>query len=390
MEQGAVPPQGRRSTDEVPPGPALAERMRMVPAGERCAVLVEHFRESASSPSLDWIAGLAACSEEFGLTVPEIRRVASDLGWVARLAERRYPGELEWGLARGVAGSRRHRLVLTYVHGQRLRYDFRFRELLERSNAWLAEFHDDALVLGFAAFGALGSRALNGLDLYNRAVAAPDADDKSRQLCLNAIWFADHVPGSPELLIDLSEELMARGEINENVHYRRASAFRRLGRFDEALTEIDLAIDRFGVGNILVHEQYAQERRTILNARDVRRQAEEITGELGERISARVDERVGEAAEALQARIDEAAAQMAQKMAVAQQMVSDGLLKMVEVLGLFVTLLGFLIGSGTVVVKAKTFDERATAMGLVTAGALVFFLLLRLTIGLRRKHRAAG
>lgn len=58
---------------------------------------------------------------------------------------------------------------------------------------------------------------------------------------------------------------------------------------------------------------------------------------------------------------------------------------MVEVLGLFVTLLGFLIRSGTVIIKAKTFSERAIAMSVVVVGALVFFALLRLVTHVRRR-----
>ena len=61
-----------------------------------------------------------------------MRRAATDLAWPARLAEQRCPGDLERRSARG----------------------------------------------------------LNGLDLFSRAVEAPDADDKSRQVCLTAIWFA--------------------------------------------------------------------------------------------------------------------------------------------------------------------------------------------------------
>ncbi|MFC9973472.1 hypothetical protein ACFVH6_21520 [Spirillospora sp. NPDC127200] len=362
--------------------------MNATSAEQRPAVLIEHFTADASSPNLGWIAELAAASEEYGLTTPQIRRAATDLAWVARLAEQRCPDDLEWGQARSIAGSPRHRLVLAYVHGQRLRFDYRFRELRERCNDWLAEFHDDALVLSFAAFAALGCRASNGLDLYNRAVQAADGDDKSRQLALTAIWFADHIDGSAEMLLSLSEEMMARGEVNENVHYRRAAALRRLGRYDEALTEIDLAIDLFGVGNILVHEQYAQERRAIITARNMRQQADQDAERLDAEISARVDERISQAAAGLEARVNEASTELAQRVTVAQQMVSEGLLKMVEILGLFVSLLGFLIGSGAVAIKAKTFDERATTMGLIVAGALVFFLALRLVVlGVRRRQR---
>jgi hypothetical protein len=394
MEQGPVPPQGGRSADEAPPpkAPALSDnsildgRMEAVPAVERSAVLVDHLAPRTSGDGLDWIADLAVSAEQYSLSVPEVRRAATDLAWLARLAEQRYPGDLEWDPARGVAGSRMKRLVLAYVHGQRLRFDYRFRELQTRCNAWLAEFHDDALILSFAAFAGLGCRASNGLDLFNRSVQAPDADSKSRQVSLTAIWFADHLVEQPETLLRLSDDMMARGEDNENIHYRRAAALRRLGKYDEALVEIDLAIDLFGVGNMLVHEQYAQERRTIIATRDMRRQANETAAQLSAEISVRVDERINEASAAMEARIDEASGHLAQRVAVAQELVSEGLLKMVEVLGLFVTLLGFLIGSGTVIIKAKTFPERAIAMAVVVVGALVFFGLLRLITSVRRRR----
>jgi hypothetical protein len=98
-----------------------------------------------------------------------------------------------------------------------------------------------------------------------------------------------------------------------------------------------------------------------------------------------VDERIDQAAAALEEKVDEASRHLTERVAVAQELVSEGLLKMVEVLGLFVTLLGFLIGSGTVIIKAKTFSERAVAMSIVVVGALLFFGLLRLVTHIRRR-----
>ncbi|MEV4253494.1 hypothetical protein AB0J52_10025 [Spirillospora sp. NPDC049652] len=387
MEQSPVPGPGHPPDAEAPPGdPSVEELLASVPPAGQAVALVEYLKPRTSGDSLAWIAELARIAEDHGLDVPRIRRVTTDLAWLARLAEQRCPDDREWTLARGLSGSRTHRLVLAYVHGQRLRFDYRFAELRTRTNQWLGEFHDDALVLSLAAFAALGSRAPNGLDLYRRAVEAPDADDKSRNLALTAIWFADHLSGSAEELLSLSETMMARGEGNPNVHYRRASALRRLGRFDEALVEIDLAIDLFGVGNMLVHEQYAQERRAISDAREMRRQAESVRDALSAELGGRIDERIDEATAAMEERIEDASQQLAQRIAVAQELVSEGLLKMVEVLGLFVTLLGFLIGSGTVIIKAKTFPERAITMGIVVLGALVFFALLRQIVGTRRKR----
>jgi hypothetical protein len=61
------------------------------------------------------------------------------------------------GAARGLSCSAMQRLVLAYVNGQRPRFDHRLREILTRCNEWLGKFHDDALILSFAAFGGLDS-----------------------------------------------------------------------------------------------------------------------------------------------------------------------------------------------------------------------------------------
>lgn len=71
----------------------------------------------------------------------------------------------------------------------------------------------------------------------------------------------------------------------------------------------------------------------------------------------------------------------------AQKIVSPGLLKMTEILGLFIALVGFVAASGTVVVTAKDFEQRAPATVLLIVGTLIFFGLLRLAR--RRRGRAA-
>ena len=141
MEQGPVPPEPRLSADDTPPPPSpdpLDEQMASTPRYERVAVVVEHFTPATSSPSLDWIAELAVRAERYELSVPEIRKAATDLAWSARVAQQPYPGDAERLAARGLTGSRMGRLVLAYVHGQRFRFDYRFTELQSHCNGWLA------------------------------------------------------------------------------------------------------------------------------------------------------------------------------------------------------------------------------------------------------------
>ncbi|MEU8122194.1 hypothetical protein AB0C21_26105 [Spirillospora sp. NPDC049024] len=376
-----VPPQ-RQS----PERDQLAERMRTASDIEKASILVDHLAAATAGPPSSWVDEFVALVEEFRLPVPQLRRAATDLAWLARKNGQGYLDEADRTRVLGTSNTRTARLCLVYIDGQRLRFDFKFAQLHRRCVDWLTEFDDDALVRSLAAFAALGSRSSNGLNMFRRAVDAPDADDKSNHVCLTAIGFADHLPEQAQMLLRLSDEMMARGQENEIIYYRRAMAYRKLGQFDDGLYEIDRAIDALGPGDILVHEQFAQERRAITLARDLQNQIERNTQAVAATITDQVEEKIAAASTELEQRLNEASLRLAQRIDVAQEMVSSGLLKMVEILGLFVALVGFIAGSGAVVIKAHGFQERALSMSLVVVGALVFFGLLRLvtTVGRRR------
>lgn len=377
----SVPPR-RQSQD----GDELAERMRAASDMEKAPVLVDHLAPGTSEAPSAWVDELVSRTEEFGFSVPQIRRAATDLAWMARMNAQPYVDDEDRARVQRASNSRTARLCLAYIDGQRLRFDYRFEALHRRCLDWLTEFEDDALIRSLAAFAALGMRSSNGLNMFRRAVDAPDADDKSNHVCLTAIWFADHLPEQPQVMLRLSDEMMARGQENEVVYYRRATSYRKLGQFDEALYEIDRAIDGLGVGDTLRHEQFTQERRAIVLARDLHGQIQRSADDIAAAISAQVDQKVAAASADLEERLNEASLRLAQRIDVAQEMVSSGLLKMVEILGLFVALIGFVAGSGTVIVKAKDFEQRTLAMVLVVIGSLIFFALLRLvtTVGRRR------
>ena len=60
-------------------------------------------------------------------------------------------------------------------------------------------------------------------------------------MALTAIRFADHLDEQPDTLLRLSEEMMARGEDDQNIHYRSAAAMRRL-----AVMHAAAVTDHFG------------------------------------------------------------------------------------------------------------------------------------------------
>ncbi|GGQ17117.1 tetratricopeptide (TPR) repeat protein [Actinomadura coerulea] len=382
MDNG-VPPQ-RQS----PESDRLSERMEAASDREKASILVDHFAAATAGPPSAWVDDFVSRVEEFGLPVRQIRRAATDLAWLARKNGQGYLDETDRARVLAAGNTPTARLCLAYIHGQRLRFDFKFAQLHRHCLEWLAEFDQDALVLSFAAFAALGARASNGPGLYRRAVDAPDADDKTNQVLLTGINFADHLPEQPQMMLDLSDEMMARGQENSIVYYRRATAYRKLGRFDDGLHEIDRAIDALGPGDVLVHEQFTQERRSIILAQDLQDQIERNTQAVADSIAAQVDERIAAASAELEQRLDEASLRLTQRIDVAQEMVSSGLLKMVEILGLFVALVGFVAGSGAIVIKSHGLQERALSMLLVVGGALVFFSLLRLVTTVGRRPRA--
>jgi tetratricopeptide (TPR) repeat protein len=264
--------------------------------------------------------------------------------------------------------------VLAYVHGQRFRFDYKFEPLQAHTHLWLDEFCDDALVLALAAFACLGARSPRGLELFHKSVGAADADTKSRHVCLAAMWFADHVPDQPEIMLSLSNRMMTAGVLDSNVFYRRAYALRKLGRYEQALEEVDRAISLLDIGNNRVHQDYVRERELIIVTMQMQRYAETLTHEISEKVTAGADRRIEAAAAALQDKVE-----------AAQQLVAESTLKVVEILGLFVTLVGFLVGSGAVVLQASSFTERALSMGLVVIGSLFFFFLLRVVIRTGRR-----
>ena len=172
-------------------------------------------------------------------------------------------------------------------------------------------------------------------------------------------------PDAEKAPILVADRTMAREQENEVVYYRRATAHRELGQFDE----IDRAIE--GVG--LWHEQSVQERRAIVLARD-----DQIQRSAAVTTPLQVDRKIAAASSVPKER--------PRPPRMAQKIISPGLLKMTEILGLFIALVGFVAASGTVVVTAKDFEQRAPATVLLIIGTLIFFGLLRL-MGRRRARQ---
>jgi hypothetical protein len=85
--------------------------------------------------------------------------------------------------------------------------------------------------------------------------------------------------------------------------------------------------------------------------------------------------------------LESAKVELMKKQEDAQKVVSDSLLKIVEILGLFIALAGFLAGSGVIVFRAIGFWQHFASMAILLVGSTTFFVLLRLVVHQRTGDR---
>ena len=330
-------------------------------------------RPVLANDPVGWVFELAETSDRIGVSRHVVRRCTADLAWESRDAGHRMPDDRDWRAVAERPNPMNARRLLTYVHGYRLRYDFRFDELAEAARDWLATYPDDALIHSFAAFAALGQRSDRALPLLERAGTLADYDHSCRAVCLHGLWFGSHLPDQAERILALSDVMIGRGEDDANVYYWRSFALRRLGRFDDALTSVDRAISLLPVGMNAVHQDYVRERELIATTVLLNQHVSALAARISDDLRAQFREHR-----------DEMQREMEHHTQTARRVVSESLLGIVEVLALFVTLAGFLVGSGALVLRADSFTQGLAAVGLLTAGALAFFALLRVVVRLGR------
>lgn len=306
------------------------------------------------SRTLDWLADLAALDDGAPIDRSALRQVVSDLAW----AEREHDTGLADDLMVEARGEGTLAVLAGYYVSQRLRFDFRFRPLSDELERWPA-LRDDAQGAAMAAFAAMGTRSDEARAAADSALRRRDNDAVTRDILLHALWFGTHLPDQPDRIIDLSDEMLSKGEASANVYYRRAFAFRRLGRLDRALRDIDVAMDLLGPGHKDVHQDYVRERELI-----------GTTELVSSTISTMVD-----------AKLEEALTALDQRAKAAEESVSRSLVGMVEVLGLFVALIGFLGAGAVTLFQDQPAWRQVATLVFLLLGSIGFFLTLRFVVG---------
>lgn len=320
------------------------------------------------SPDRWWFA-LAQIDNDGSLPLEVLRKATSDLAWLARTKGHRLPTATDYQACAHEPNPEFARRALAYVASCRLRFDLRFHELRENCQVWLVDFSDDAFIRAHLAFAMLGERSSNGIDLVEEIKTMPSYDRECRATCLHGLWLVPDLPGHAEQIDSLSNDMIGRGEDDANVYYWRAAALRSLGRFDDALVAIDRATTKLPIGANAVHQDYMRERELIGAARQLNQSASSLARELVEDVRADLGRHRAELEREVEVHTAEA-----------RKLVSESLLRIVEVLALFVTLAGFLITSGVLAFETDSPAEAAAAIAALALGASGFFALLRVIV----------
>ena len=336
---------------------------------DRAVTLIVEHVASTDGDVHEWVLRVGNIVERNSLPPVVLRRCVNALAWRDREQGHAIPSDAVPEPPESALSGRRFQLAWCYARAARLRYDFRFDQLLTWTRWARSEFPDDGFLTAYATFAALGSGAPQAHALLAAVRKAPDQDRQCRALMLHGLWITTSFPDSAQLAVDLADDAISRGEDEPNHHYWRAGALRRLGRLDEALQSVDLAIDLLPSGNNAVHQDYFREREYIVTTKALDERVEAVAMKLTAELEADVN-----------AHLDAARGQMDEQHARARELVSESLIGIIEVLAIFVTLAGFIIGSGTLLIRADGFWQYLAAISVLLLGCVALFTLLRVVV----------
>jgi hypothetical protein len=309
--------------------------------------------------TLAWLAELADAEARTSIPLVTIRQAISSLGWADRSVGNATFSTAVYAAAIPADAPHRERLVLfaAYLVSQRLRFDFRFEALRAESLGWV-EFGPDAQLATMVIFAKMGLHLQSAVDDLAMLRANFTLDEVCRDILLHALWFGAHLPEQAEQILALSDDILAHGDASANVYFRRAYAFRRKGNLDQAAIEIHRAIELLAPGNNDVHQDYVRELEFI-----------NTTALFREQVRTSVDEQLAGALESLDSRAR-----------AAEELVSGSMVNMVEVLGLFVALIGFLGAGAVTLLNQMNPTNQVVIVLLLFVGSIGFFLTLRFIV----------
>lgn len=330
--------------------------------------------------STKWIHDLGREASRHRLDLDVIRPCTIELARLAHANGHIMPTEADWRRCESVDQPIHLRRVLAYVHGHRLRLDLKFQELstlIRRATKASEELAQDALIRSLEAFAELGLRTSRAAVVLQRIPGMSNYDRWCRAVCLHGVGIADGLPDQADRLLRICEEMSRHGEADAEMHYWRAFALRQQNRFEEALQDIDRAIEELPAGGSATREAYLLERRVIGIHRDLANKASTSADTVAERFQAheaRLEQQFAEYREELRKELE-------RQTASARQVVPDSLRSMAVVLGLGGVLVGFLVTTVALALGADNPWLRSLWVAVILLGGVGLVVLMRWAAG---------
>jgi tetratricopeptide (TPR) repeat protein len=317
----------------------------------------------------EWMETAVAWLDLGGATWQESAGGCAEVGFQAYLADK--PDMISLSVIKGrdplsVAGR-----ALLHLHLVALRLAYRWEDMeqcLTSLDATIQEL--DPYSRAYHVFALLAENHPDGQAEMNALLDVAEDDYRVTLSLVEGLRLSRGVPDQAEQMLRLLSGPAMTRSTSPDPLYRKAFALRKLGRYEEALRVVDECLQRISPLQVRDRVRIVQERDLILAEQTIREQAEAARRA--------ADDQVRAAAHELEQLVAGQIAEMRQTM-------TDGLVRVVEILGVFTAIIAVLGGgAASIVTKGLLWWQRGVLILIAGVVAIGFFALLRIMVQPRR------
>jgi tetratricopeptide (TPR) repeat protein len=311
--------------------------------------------------AVDWLA-------EGEATWQESATVCAEVGFRAYLADRPDPITIEMIKSAGPLTVRGRALLHLHLIAIRLAYRWEAMEdCLASVGVPIKDLDPYSRV--YHVFALLAENHPSALTEMAELLAVAGDDYRVNLSLLEGLRLSRGIPDSAQRMLDLLNGPALSSSRSPDPLYRKAYALRKLGRYDEALRVADECLQRIPPLQVQDRVRIVQERELILAEQAIEQQATAAREAAYDRVKAATAE-----LEKL----------IAEQLTEVRRASSDGLFRVVEVLGVFTAIIAILGGgAASLVAKNLTWWQRGVLILIAGAVAIGFFWLLHVIVSPR-------
>jgi hypothetical protein len=321
-----------------------------------------------SAEGVDWMTTAVSWLEEGQATWQESAAVCAEVGFRTYLADRPDPVTLEMIRSRDplTPGGR----GMLHIHLIAIRLAYRWEAMEECLAAVGVPIEElDPYSRVYHVFALLAENHPSGLEEMSKLLLVAGDDYRVNLILVEGLRLSRGMTDQAERMLDLLARPALSRSRSPDPLYRKAYALRRLGRYDEALRVADECLQKIPPLQVQDRVRILQERDLILAEQTIRQQS----------VAAREATR-----DRIQAATEELEWLVAEQLVELRRATSDGLFRVVEILGVFTAIIAVL-GGGAASLAAKSVSWWQRGLLLLIAGvvAIGFFWLLRVIVSPR-------